>query len=100
MWTPYQDILDLQQVGCAAYKLARVVVGSGDAYISLQPKHEWDICAGVALMLAAGGRATNLSGRPFRFNQTEVKVHGVVAGNPTLHSGLMELLERTGSRTR
>ena len=92
MWNPYLDVFDVQEVGSAAYKLGRVAAGFGDAYISLNPKHEWDICAGVALTLAAGGRATDLSGRPFRFNRADVLVNGVVAANPALHAGLMELL--------
>lgn len=99
MWAPYQDTFDLKQVGSAAYKLARVAAGFGDAYISLKPKHEWDICAGVALVLAVGGQATDLSGRTFRFNQAEIEVNGVVAANPTLHAALIGLLEPKGRRT-
>ena len=62
------------------------------AYVSLQPKHEWDVCAGVALVLAAGGRVTNLDGRPILFNQPDVRIRGIVAANATLHAGLMETL--------
>jgi myo-inositol-1(or 4)-monophosphatase len=92
MWTSYQAHLDLQQVGSAAYKLARMAVGFGDATISLKPKHEWDICAGVALVVTAGGQVTDLTGRPPRFNQPDVIVNGVVAANPTLHARLLALL--------
>lgn len=96
MWAPYRDDLELQQVGSTAYKLGRVAAGFGDAYVTLKYKHEWDICAGVALVLAAGGRATDLSGEPFRFNQADVEVNGVVAANPTLHAGLVGLLRKDG----
>lgn len=93
MWAPYQKILKIDQVGSAAYKLARVAAGFGDAYISLKPKHEWDVCAGVALVLAAGGQVTDLAGNPLRFNQPNVLVHGVVAANSTLHAQLIELVK-------
>ena len=94
MWEPYQDIFHLHPLGSAAYKLARVAAGFGDAYVSLRPKSEWDICAGVALVLAAGGQVTDLSKRGFRFNQAQVEVNGVVAANPTLHRELMEIVGR------
>ena len=92
MWEPYQATLDIVEMGSAAYKLGRVAAGLGESYISLNPKNEWDICAGVALVLAAGGRVTDLTGRPFSFNNREVLVKGVVAANPILHAGLLSLL--------
>ena len=91
LWEPYQDTFDLHPLGSAAYKLARVAAGFGDAYVSLKPKSEWDICAGVALMLAAGGRVTDLDGRELRFNQSKVEVNGVVAANDTLHAELLKV---------
>jgi myo-inositol-1(or 4)-monophosphatase len=93
MWTRYQESLDLEQLGSAAYKLGRVAAGLGDAYVSLKPKREWDICAGVALLLAAGGKVTDLEGEEIRFNQPEVLVNGLVAANPTLHTKLLEMLK-------
>ncbi len=93
MWARYQETLDLKQVGSAAYKLGRVAAGLADAYVSLKPKREWDICAGVALLLAAGGKVTDLEGKEIRFNQPEVMVNGLVAANPTQHTQLLELLK-------
>jgi myo-inositol-1(or 4)-monophosphatase len=86
-------VLNLEQVGSAAYKLARLAAGFGDAYVSLKPKREWDTCAGAALMLAAGGKVTDLEGQEIRFNQPDVVVKGLVAANPTLHAKLLELLK-------
>lgn len=92
MWDPYLDLFDVVEVGSAAYKLGRIAAGLGDAYISLNPKNEWDICGGVALILAAGGRVTDLRGEPLRFNQEKTLANGVVAANPPLHRALLELL--------
>jgi myo-inositol-1(or 4)-monophosphatase len=85
MWAAHEHLFDLDQVGSAAYKLARLAAGFGDAFVSLRPKHEWDICAGVALVLAAGGRVTDLTGRPIRFN--------LAAANAALHAALIDLLQ-------
>lgn len=93
MWAPFQETLRVDQVGSAAYKLARVAAGFGDAYISLKPKHEWDVCAGAALILAAGGQVTNLAGNPLRFNQPQVLVQGIVAANSSLHPQLITLIK-------
>jgi myo-inositol-1(or 4)-monophosphatase len=97
MWEPYREHFDLQPVGSAAYKLARLAAGFGDAYVSLKPKREWDICAGTALVQAAGGRVTDLEGRPVLFNQPNVRINGVVAANTALHTGLLRILgDRNG----
>lgn len=92
MWTPYEDVLDLRPLGSAAYKLGRVAAGFADAYVSLKPKHEWDVCAGVFLVLAAGGRVTDLSGHDLQFNRADVKIGGIVSANPALHASLMDVL--------
>ena len=47
--------LSVQPVGSAAYKLALVAAGFADATWTMWPKHEWDVAAGAALILAAGG---------------------------------------------
>jgi myo-inositol-1(or 4)-monophosphatase len=76
-----------------AYKLARVAAGLDDAVFSLAPREEWGTCAGVALVLAAGGRATLLDGREIRFNRREPRQPlGMVASCPRLHRPLLETL--------
>ena len=70
--------------GSVAYKLALVAAGEADALISLAPKNEWDIAAGVLLAEAAGGKATTLNNKPFVFNREHTLVNGVVAASPAL----------------
>ncbi len=91
-WDPYLQLFDVVEMGSAAYKLGRLAAGLSDAYISLNPKNEWDIGAGVALILAAGGRVTDLAGRMLDFNQANTLKNGLVAANAPLHAGLMEIL--------
>jgi len=78
--------------GSVAYKLALVAAGEADAIISLTPKNEWDIAAGVLLVEAAGGQVATLDDKPFVFNQEHTLVNGVVAANPFLLGQLHKLV--------
>jgi myo-inositol-1(or 4)-monophosphatase len=75
-------------MGSVAYKLALVAAGLADATWTLVPKHEWDIAAGAALILAAGGEVYTLDGKPPRFNQPIPKVTGFVAHPPALRAAV------------
>jgi myo-inositol-1(or 4)-monophosphatase len=83
---PYwKNTFTLKPVGSIAYKLALTSVNKGDLSISLKPKSEWDICAGVALILASGGLAFDLANlEEFPFNSKIPRQRGILAGNPTL----------------
>src|SRR5439155_11854950 len=78
--------------GAAALDLVDVAAGRLDCFweLTLAP---WDVAAGVVLVREAGGVVTTLDGSP------DVLQHGsVVAGNPTLHKWLMDLLSRSLKR--
>ncbi len=80
-----------------AYKLGRVAAGMDDAVISIKSRKEWGTCAGVALVLAAGGRASLLDGSEILFNRRELKQpSGMIAGGAKLHK---ILLKRFGTNT-
>ncbi|MCZ7531623.1 MAG: hypothetical protein M5U31_15575 [Acidimicrobiia bacterium] len=53
-------------------------------------KNDWDIAAGIALVEAAGGVATNLWGEPLLLNQDVPRAPGVVASGAPLHPLLIE----------
>ena len=88
--------LALRPVASLAYKLARVAAGLDDGVISFKRRKEWGACAGVALVLAAGGRATLLDGQPLAFNRSEARPgRGLIAaGHAELHR---QLLSRTAA---
>ncbi len=75
--------------GSVAYKLALVAAGRVDVTFTLVPKHEWDVAAGVALVLAAGGVVTEADGRPVRFNQEPPSMPSLVAGGPRTVAALL-----------
>jgi myo-inositol-1(or 4)-monophosphatase len=86
---------DVVAMGSVAYKLARVAAGLSDATWTLVPKHEWDVAAGVALVLAAGGRIVAGSSEEERFNRTEPLLTRLIAAPAQL---LGEIEREIGQR--
>jgi len=72
----------VQPVGSVAYRLASVAAGYADATWTLDPRHEWDVAAGVALILAARGEVRALDGSPLVFNLPVPRFEGMVAFSP------------------
>lgn len=91
-WKAYEGRVTVRPIGSVAYKLALVAAGQADATFTLTPKSEWDIASGVALIIAAGGRVTDLYGEPIQFNRRDVKTPGFVASNGHLHAQLERML--------
>ena len=89
---PTRARVTVRAIGSVAYKLALVAAGQADATFTFTPKSEWDIASGVALIIAAGGRVTDLHGDEVRFNQRDVKTPGFVASNGHLHAQLESML--------
>lgn len=90
----YKDLLVPEPVGSVAYKFGLVAAGMAEATFTPRPRHEWDVCAGAALVNAAGGRATDGHGQPYRFNQPKPLVDGVAATNGHIHDAIVDLMRR------
>jgi myo-inositol-1(or 4)-monophosphatase len=87
------DGLAIVPVASFAYKLARVASGLDDGVFTAIPRKEWGACAGVALVLAASGRATLLDGSPIAFNRPALKQPlGMLAAGSELHPMLLRWL--------
>lgn len=82
----------MQPRGSIAYKCGLVAAGRSEGVFTYHPRHEWDICAGVAIIEAAGGRITDRLGRSYRFNQPEPLSQPVVGTNGHLHDAVLEIL--------
>jgi len=95
----FESHLDLRPCGSIAYKLARLASGKADSTLSVTPKNEWDIAAGVLLVLEAGGRVTDLAGQAYVFNQKDTLVNGVIAASAQAYERIKELTDavREGS---
>jgi myo-inositol-1(or 4)-monophosphatase len=76
----------IRRAGAAALDLADVAAGRFEGFWE-QRLSAWDIAAGTVLVREAGGRITDPSGRELGIEHT-----AVVAGNPPIHSWLLETL--------
>jgi len=85
IWEPYAHApYSIRPLGSVAYKLALVAAGAADATWTTVPKHEWDVAAGVGLVLAAGGRIVAGSPAEERFNRRDPKLTRLIAAPPQL----------------
>ena len=76
--------------GSVAYKLARVAAGLDDITFTLVPKNEWDIAAGVALVIAGGGKLIEKEKAPLVFNRPKTLISGLIASGPNLFEPLLK----------
>ncbi|GIW21038.1 MAG: 3'(2'),5'-bisphosphate nucleotidase CysQ [Candidatus Sericytochromatia bacterium] len=75
------DKYPLKKIGSVAYKLLRIAGGKDNIYITLSPKAEWDICAGIGLVLDSGKSVIRFDKKENIFNQKDLKVSkGFIAG--------------------
>ncbi len=79
-------------VGSVAYKLALVAAGRADATWTLVPKHEWDIAAGAALVVASGGWIALPDGSAPTWNSPDPLVGGLIATSSTIADETANLL--------
>jgi myo-inositol-1(or 4)-monophosphatase len=87
---------EVQAMGSVAYKLARVSAGLADITFTLTPKHEWDVVAGTALVLSAGGFVRRLDSEMFTANNRHPLLSGLLAGGSFLEEELLFLLAQAG----
>jgi myo-inositol-1(or 4)-monophosphatase len=93
-WKQFENApFKVMPMGSVAYKLARVAAGLDDATFTLTPKNEWDIAAGVALILSAGGFARPLDQPEFTFNRQNPLLPGLIACGSGLSAPLLQFLE-------
>jgi myo-inositol-1(or 4)-monophosphatase len=93
-WKPFENSpLQIRAMGSVAYKLALVSAGLADITFTLTPKNEWDVAAGAALVLSAGGFVGTLNRSPFTANNRNPLLSGLIASGPHLRNDLLALLE-------
>lgn len=97
-WEGYrEDLFTIRPCGSVAYKLAQVAAGLADATWTLVPKHEWDVAAGVALVLAGGGTVWEQGPEgEVRFNRPHPKLTRLLAAPPQLVGEIETEIARRG----
>ena len=63
----------------SSLKFCLVAEGKADLYPRFGPTMEWDVAAGHAVLLAAGGHVTTLDGAPFLYRKTDFRNTGFIA---------------------
>jgi len=84
-----------EPLGSVGLKISRIVTGAAHLYISTTDRtKEWDACAPEAVITAAGGRMTDLRGRPLGYNKPSPNTpFGMLASNGLLHERAVAALE-------
>ena len=92
MWNNYEEkFSEIIPIGSVAYKLGLVAAGRASFFATLQPKNEWDVCAGDCILSEAGGSLIDLYGKNRSYNLIDTKIRpGLIAG---YNNHLKELLE-------
>jgi len=72
-------------------------VCEGRAHLYVHPGHRtqlWDTCAPEAILREAGGRMTDISNAPLRYDTAEVRnLNGIVATNGVIHDRVVEVTQ-------
>ena len=84
----------VRRLGSAALDLCYVAAGRFDGFWE-QRLHPWDMAAGALLVTEAGGRVTDMEGRPFLS-----RTGSIVASNGRLHDPMMTTIRERRSRNR
>ena len=79
-----QRLPHTRRIGCgSSLKFCRLAEGTADHYPRLGPTMDWDIAAGHANLVAAGGIVTGLDGSPLKYGTPGLRIPSFLAwGNP------------------
>lgn len=83
-------ISDEQNIGSVGVKLALIAMGVRDLYVNPFPKTKaWDTCAPEAILVAAGGRLSDLFGTPIDYFGRLDHPRGLIASNGHIHDAVV-----------
>jgi 3'(2'), 5'-bisphosphate nucleotidase len=84
--------------GSVGVKVARLVLGRADLYVHGGGGAKlWDSCAPEAVLIAAGGRFTDLAGAPIDYASADLVLrNGIIASNGALHEAVLAAVTAGG----
>lgn len=68
----------------SALKFCRIAEGAADIYPRLAPTHDWDVAAGHAIVVAAGGQMLAPDGTPLRYGSPDLLISSFIASGEAL----------------
>jgi 3'(2'), 5'-bisphosphate nucleotidase len=82
----------LDPLGSAGLKCAEVAWGRAEAYVAPgRAGHRWDVCAGHAIVVAAGGRVSDGRNQPLDYRtESLANEHGLLITNGGVHEAIFE----------
>ena len=87
-------IEDEINIGSVGLKIGLVAESARDLYVYTGGRTKiWDTCGPEAILVAAGGRVTDMDGRPLSYAQPDLyNRRGIVASNGPLHQSVIDLI--------
>jgi 3'(2'), 5'-bisphosphate nucleotidase len=87
-------IRDEQASGSVGLKVGRIAEQDADLYVHMSPRSSrWDACGPEAILRAAGGRFTDVLGRPLDYRSAELRnVDGLLACNDAAYERVLEVV--------
>lgn len=87
----FSQSMYVRRLGAASLELCYLAAGRGECYYEcvLSP---WDYAAGSLILEEAGGMATDMTGKPLRFDQK----CSMAASNAVCHQSLLDILAQCG----
>lgn len=88
------------QSGSVGLKVGLIAERVADLYVHMSNKSSaWDACGPEAILKAAGGRFTDLGGRPFDYRGTDVRnTRGILACNANAFEVVLPVVRSVASR--
>jgi 3'(2'), 5'-bisphosphate nucleotidase len=88
---------DLTACSSAGVKAVLVAIGKADVYVHDAPLYEWDVCAPVAVALAAGLDACGTDGSTIQFNKDTPVVDSLVICRREFTTDVVQALQSRSS---
>jgi 3'(2'), 5'-bisphosphate nucleotidase len=86
--------------GSVGLKVGHIVLRNADLYVHMSDKSSaWDTCAPEAILIAAGGRFTDLAGEPIAYGIPDIRTrHGILACNSAAFSAVLPVVRELALR--
>ena len=96
----YSNFLNVIEMGSIGCKIASIIKGESDIYISLSLPHgsapkDWDFAAPETILKAAGGAITYINNKELIYNQKDFEQRGIIVAtnNILTHGKICDLLK-------